>query len=192
MYAKKIAARLQGLPVDTPLPLPTLLSCGAVSGACTSFVLTPFELVKCRAQVESNLHKTAPRGPLAIAQNYVASAGVCALWRGQTGTLIREAGGTAAWFGAYEGLTHFYKQRSHNQTLTTWQLMTAGAAAGVSYHIFFFPADSVKSRVQALSSESDAAAGSFMSTARDMYRNGGPRIFYRGLGITAARVMFWS
>jgi hypothetical protein len=41
-------------------------------------------------------------GPLAILRDAIRADGMRGLWLGQTGTLIRETGGSAAWFGTKE------------------------------------------------------------------------------------------
>lgn len=96
--------------------------CGAISGSFTSLILTPIELIKCKMQVQGNAANpfpgslgasarktsthtlTAPRlpGPLTLIQDIVKVYGVRGLWHGQMGTFLRETGGSAAWFGAYE------------------------------------------------------------------------------------------
>jgi mitochondrial ornithine carrier protein len=77
-------------------------------------IRTPIELVKCKMQVQmlaipitiSASSAKAMRanlpGPIAILSSIIRSTGVRGLWLGHTGTLIREAGGTAAWFATKE------------------------------------------------------------------------------------------
>ena len=36
----------------TMLSIPSIIACGAFSGICVSFLLTPVELVKCRLQIQ--------------------------------------------------------------------------------------------------------------------------------------------
>ena len=54
-------------PRDKVLPLPALWFTGAFSGAFTSFVLTPIELVKCKIQVPMKTAGAAPSKPPSIA-----------------------------------------------------------------------------------------------------------------------------
>lgn len=143
---------------DTPMPLPALWFTGAFSGTFTSFVLTPVELVKCRIQVPA----AVPLRPMAVVRDiWRNEGGLRAFWRGQLGTLIREAGGCAAWFGSKETTSTFFRKRNLARAaspterevvaaspLPLWQQAVAGASAGVSYNFLFFPADTVKSRMQ--------------------------------------------
>jgi ornithine carrier protein len=95
------------------LPFSALLACGAFSGAFTSILLTPIELIKCKMQVPlppsflaSNLGYTTtkPPSPLGLMRTIFQTQGILGFWHGQLGTLIRETGGSAAWFGSYEGV----------------------------------------------------------------------------------------
>jgi mitochondrial ornithine carrier protein len=186
-----------------PLPFSGLLISGAASGAFTSVLLTPIELVKCKMQVPSITTGAKP-GPLAILATVFRHDGIFGLWRGQMGTLIRETGGSAAWFGSYEGVSALFKKSNKQSqpqthadgkeeeeeegTLALWQQMLAGAAAGVSYNFIFYPADTIKSRMQTedLSSLSSNKR-SFWSVGKSVWQQQGLKGLYRGCGITVAR-----
>lgn len=141
------------------LPFGGLIFCGALSGAFTSLLLTPIELVKCRMQVPSmatSLGYKSPT-PFSIISSVFKHEGIFGFWHGQLGTLIRETGGSAAWFGSYEGVCRAFKRQQakvaenrtgENSQLPIWQQLLAGAAAGMSYNFLFYPADTIKSRMQ--------------------------------------------
>ncbi|KAL2436730.1 Amino-acid transporter arg-13 [Exophiala dermatitidis] len=180
------------------LPFPYLVGCGAASGAFTSLLLTPIELIKCKMQVPTSAsslasHKSArPPGPLALVRTVFRTQGILGFWHGQLGTLIRETGGSAAWFGSYEGVKTLFVKYDPSVSQVTdvkvWQQMCAGAAAGMSYNFVFYPADTVKSRMQ--TSAADIAAVkrmTFASTAQELWREQGLKGFYRGCGITVFR-----
>ncbi|GAM90503.1 hypothetical protein ANO11243_085470 [Dothideomycetidae sp. 11243] len=176
-------------PADKPLPLSALAVCGAFSGAFTSLFLTPIELVKCKMQV-----------PTQAGSRIVRTQGVTGFWHGQMGTLLRETGGSAAWFGSYEGVSAAFRKynagkgpptdngHGANAVLPVHQQMMAGAVAGMSYNFAFFPADTIKSRMQT----EDVAAltgsrPSFWSVGRAIWAQHGLKGLYRGCGITVAR-----
>ncbi|MCJ1280890.1 hypothetical protein MMC26_000207 [Xylographa opegraphella] len=186
------------------LPLRALVACGAASGAFTSLLLTPIELVKCQMQVplSAGLHRGA--GPVAVVAAVYRHHGLAGFWHGQLGTLIRETGGSAAWFGSYEGASALFRRydaRPHPTTplheaaaaaaapLPLWQQMLAGAAAGVSYNFVFYPADTVKSRMQTedVAQRAGGARRSFWVVATALWRLQGVSGLYRGCGITVAR-----
>ena len=186
---------------EKALPLNALVACGAASGAFTSLLLTPIELVKCQMQVP--LTPSAYRGPspFSVIASVFRHHGLLGFWHGQLGTLIRETGGSAAWFGGYEGVSALF--RRYNQppsstlipdnnvspTLPTWQQMLAGATAGVSYNFVFYPADTIKSRMQTeeLSGLSGVQRRTFWSVGRTLWQQQGIQGLYRGCGITVAR-----
>jgi ornithine carrier protein len=178
------------------LPFSGLLISGAASGAFTSVLLTPVELVKCKMQVPSSTAGNKP-GPLSIIGSVFRRHGILGLWRGQMGTLIRETGGSAAWFGSYEAVSALFRKRASSglsASTTTSELgrlplhqqMLAGAAAGVSYNFIFYPADTIKSRMQ---TEDVLHSGrrSFWSVGQALWQQQGLKGMYRGCGITVAR-----
>lgn len=188
------------LPNVDPLPFTALLACGAVSGAFTSLLLTPIELVKCKMQVPVNNTSAGapPMGPGAIIASIYRYQGLMGFWHGQMGTLIRETGGSAAWFGAYEGVKIMFKKTNAKRTsslsadadLPVWQQMTAGAAAGVSYNFIFYPADTIKSRMQTEDVTKFTGSGqkqTFGAVGRALWYQDGLKGLYRGCGITCAR-----
>ncbi|KZT61715.1 mitochondrial carrier [Calocera cornea HHB12733] len=211
----------------TTLSLGQVAMAAAGAGAITSFVLTPIELVKCRMQVQmlaaevrsvAALQAALPgvaaatvahrpsfrelQGPFSIITTVVRTEGLRGLWLGQTGTLLRETGGAAAWFGANEAVSRFILRRRAKQTgrdvsemskkdLKPWESVIAGAFAGVSYNTVLYPADSVKSAIQTEEElrprGSMAPRPTFVGTFRAIYAAQGIRGLYAGLGITVAR-----
>ena len=172
------------------LPFTALLACGAVSGAFTSLALTPIELVKCKMQVPGPSQSTH-RSITSILRTILATHGLPGLWHGQLGTLIRETGGSAAWFGSYEATKILF--RRYDNTIDTiddvkiWQQMLGGAAAGMSYNFVFYPADTIKSRMQTEDMGLTKGRGTFLGVGRELWRQQGLKGFYRGCGITVFR-----
>lgn len=145
-------------------------------------------------------------GPVALFAQTVREGGLRSLWLGQTGTLLRETGGGVAWFLAFESTCRWFVKRRQEQQavpgsasgrvtkddLSSWQLMLAGAMAGVSYNVVLFPADSVKSTMQ---TQRELAAGSgkppatlgFLGTLKSIYTTRGLAGLYAGCGITCLR-----
>ncbi|ORY65969.1 amino acid transporter arg-13 [Pseudomassariella vexata] len=190
---------------DQILPLPALWFTGAFAGAFTSYVLTPIELVKCKIQVPASssvdgvVNNKAP-GVFSIIRDVYRHEGLKGFWRGQTGTLIRETGGCAAWFGFKETTTKLFyalnerglKNKSERDALRTealplWQQAVAGANAGVSYNFLFFPADTIKSRMQTTAIGLRGAQTTFLQEGKALWRQYGLRGLYRGCGITCIR-----
>ncbi|GAA5871273.1 hypothetical protein JCM16303_000702 [Sporobolomyces ruberrimus] len=219
-----------------PLPIPQIATSAAVAGAAASFVLTPVELVKCKMQVQNivaadallaaagtkstiaastaipllaSTNSKPPPGPIAITRTILRESGFKGLWLGQTGTFLRETGGSAAWFTTFEVLSTFFAQRRTNRgetshvnpgggpvtkgDLAAWELMLSGASAGVVYNCVLFPADCIKSTIQTEDELRGSAlkAGEqrrgFLQVGKDIYRARGIKGLYSGCGLTALR-----
>ncbi|OJD19787.1 hypothetical protein AJ78_00287 [Emergomyces pasteurianus Ep9510] len=204
------------------LPQSALLVCGAASGAFTSLLLTPVELIKCKMQVPASGSSKTPAykspGPISLIAAVFRHEGLLGFWRGQMGTLIRETGGSAAWFGSYEGVLAFFKKynaatvaaastASANVDASTTagaatadnaplvhQRLLAGAAAGISYNFIFYPADTIKSRMQtenithaAIGDAARRSRPTFWAVGKALWKQQGLVGLYRGCGITCAR-----
>jgi ornithine carrier protein len=185
-------------PKTTATPISHLCAAGAGAGLAVSFVLTPIELVKCRMQVQMLSPMFAqqgrrPPGPVSIASQILRENGARGLWLGQTGTLLREVGGSVAWFVTFElACRQFVKLRksptASKSDLGPLELMPSGAAAGVGYTVVLFPADTIKSTIQTARELSPAAAPkSFLQTGLDIYRSKGLRGLYQGCATTCVR-----
>ncbi|KAI0482931.1 amino acid transporter arg-13 [Xylariaceae sp. FL0804] len=188
---------------DSVLPLPALWFTGAFSGTFTSFVLTPIELVKCKVQVpETALDGKAPKVPsvMSVIRDVYRHEGIRGFWVGQMGTFLRESGGCAAWFGGKETTTKLFRMLNESsattqlekdalatETLPIWQQAVAGASAGMSYNFLFFPADTIKSRMQTSPVGGAMQNRTFLQEGRALWRQHGLRGMYRGCGITVLR-----
>lgn len=158
--------------------LPASLFCGMISGAATSFVLTPIELVKCKMQVlDPNSQQI---GLWKMIRQIWSKHGFKGFWQGQSSTFLRECGGSAAWFGANEYVGSLL---APSRQKTVAESAIAGAAAGVAYNVSLFPVDTIKSKIQTQAMNDDG----FVKVAKDIFKNGGVAAFYRGCGITMAR-----
>ena len=133
-------------------------------------------------------------GPLTLVARIYRQEGLVGFWHGQLGTLIRETGGSAAWFGSYEGVSLLFRKRRDSTTgtkdkaLPIYQQMLAGAVAGMSYNFLFYPADTIKSRMQ--TEEVGQLTGgrrTFAEVGKTLWREQGLRGLYRGCGITVGR-----
>lgn len=190
------------IPKNESLPLPALYFTGAFSGAFTSLVLTPVELVKCKIQVPAagDGKSTAHLRPISVIRNVYRHHGLRGFFHGGVGTLIREAGGGAAWFGAKETVSKMFydlsaksattdeeRQAILSKPLPLWKQAVAGATGGVSYNFLFFPADTIKSRMQTAPIGHSVQSRSFVAEGVELWKQHGVRGMYRGCGITCLR-----
>ena len=146
-------------------------------------------------------------GPIEVLKTVIRTNGFRGLWLGQTGTLIRETGGSAAWFGSKEftaGLLLSYRSKKHpelvadgrkltKKDLLLWESALSGASAGILYNLALFPADTVKSTIQTEEELRPRAKGAprptFFGTLNQLYVKQGLKGLYAGCGITIARAV---
>jgi ornithine carrier protein len=181
---------------EKDLPYEAMLGCGMVAGAFTSLFLTPIELVKCKMQVPlQTAGATIVRpGMLSIIGSIYRHQGFLGYWHGQTGTFIRETGGGAAWFGGYEGAKIVFKHLNqasgpvNDDELPVVQRMAAGSIAGMLYNFLFYPADTIKSRMQTEDVQRlTGGKSTFRAVGAALWKQHGLKGLYRGCGITVGR-----
>ncbi|WVQ75916.1 hypothetical protein IAR50_005551 [Cryptococcus sp. DSM 104548] len=140
----------------------------------------------------------SPLGPVALIFDTIRQSGVRGLWLGQTGTLLRETGGSAAWFSAYESGARYFigrhqakigsARKATKADLTAPELMASGAFAGMSYNVILFPADSIKSTMQTSAElNPHKPPPGFFPTAKNIWKTRGIRGMYAGCGLTVLR-----
>jgi hypothetical protein len=110
---------------------------GAISGFISSFVISPFELVKNRIQIESKYNKKYSTVLLEIYKKKI-------FWKGLTPTIIREIPACSIYFGShlyFKNHLNFYL----NDNLSSF---ISGGLAGMSCWFFTYPFDTIKTKIQ--------------------------------------------
>jgi hypothetical protein len=110
---------------------------GAISGFISSFVISPFELVKNRIQVENNYNK---KYSTVIKEIYKKKI----LWKGLTPTILREIPACSIYFGTYNYLKKYLDIRMNNN----FSCIIAGGLSGMSCWFFTYPFDTIKTKIQ--------------------------------------------
>uniref|UniRef100_A0A7S0I9L0 Mitochondrial carrier family n=1 Tax=Micromonas pusilla TaxID=38833 RepID=A0A7S0I9L0_MICPS len=171
---------------------------GVVGGVLQSFVVSPFELVKIRQQSAGGTATLA----VSTLAGTLGRAGLAT--RGLGATLLRDGVPHGAWFAAYEWSKRRMIRDDENDGLSAttsggltdaWVPLCAGAfAAAVAWGVGY-PADLVKTRVQAHAARSAAAAtlapGLAETCAAMLRESGGDvlRAFYRGFDLKLLRAV---
>lgn len=180
-----------------------------MAAAAKSSSLNPVILAGVSPGATTTVSFSQLPGPLTLIRSVIHLDGFRGLWHGHTGTLLRETGGSAAWFSAKETASRAFlsrrarlENRPYDQLRTAdlrpWESMLAGACGGVSYTVALFPADSVKSAMQTeeemrprkpLSATGGVrqSRATFSGTFRAIYARQGVRGLYAGCGITMLR-----
>ena len=171
---------------ERDLSYPELFVAGAISGFATGIVLTPPELIKCRVQV-ANAASAGSTSALREARAVLASQGVSGLFVGLSSCLYREVPGNIAYFGTYETVCRLLTpQGKVKKDLHPLAVMFAGACSGAMYWTAFYPADTVKTRLQ---TDASLQGRSFFHVLKTVYRNEGIKGLYKGWGVTALRAI---
>jgi ornithine carrier protein len=78
--------------------------------------------------MESSGSTASKPGPIGVMKEVWKHHGIKGFWNGQTGTFLRETGGSACWFGAYEYVGATLRKRKGSEQLGNGEMMLAGAA----------------------------------------------------------------
>ncbi|OHE98521.1 hypothetical protein CORC01_06142 [Colletotrichum orchidophilum] len=177
---------------------------GAVGGLATWVVSTPTELIKCRAQLSS-----PPASSWAITKDVWRAEGIRGLYFGGVVTALRDSVGYGFYFWSYEITTRWMGVggdgvQDTNLKEEAAKVLLCGGLAGIVTWVSIFPLDVIKTRVQTQafqppsaerspllaaqgSSQQPAKRAGAMQVAREAYREGGMRVFFRGLTVCSVR-----
>ncbi|KAI5460248.1 mitochondrial carrier domain-containing protein [Mariannaea sp. PMI_226] len=172
---------------------------GAVGGLATWVVSTPTELIKCRAQLA-----TQQLTSWAITKQIWQGEGIRGLYFGGAITAIRDSVGYGFYFWSYELSTRWLAAKTGAEVSLHQEaakVLLCGGLAGVVTWASIFPLDVVKTRVQAqpwnrqpdssplLGGDINRPEKRFgaLKVAQDAYREGGFRVFFRGLTVCSVR-----
>lgn len=188
----------------------TTFIAGAIGGLATWVVSTPTELVKCRAQLTSNPETSSREIARRVWRN---EGGIRGFYHGGAVTALRDSIGYGFYFWSYELMTRWMDNRQSNgghdgkvgggaAGSEAAKVLLCGGIAGIVTWASIFPLDVIKTRVQA-QVYSHGAPGAVigettpllqkqerlgaLDTARQAYREGGLRVFFRGLTVCSVR-----
>eukprot|EP01086_Lenisia_limosa_P013329 TRINITY_DN42344_c0_g1_i1.p1 TRINITY_DN42344_c0_g1~~TRINITY_DN42344_c0_g1_i1.p1 ORF type:complete len:304 (-),score=48.99 TRINITY_DN42344_c0_g1_i1:35-946(-) len=130
----------------------TLMGAGAITGAASTSLIVPIELLKNKMQVQySNLKpgvKPQYNGVVDCAVKTVKSEGFPGLYRGLLITLYRDIPGRAVYFGAYEIIKRMLTPKEQKGQLSPGRGLIAGGLVGIVAWLVILPIDIAKTRLQ--------------------------------------------
>ena len=162
---------------------------GCIAGAAQTVVLTPVDVLKIRLQLQTAVPGAAGYvGPLAMLRRLLLSDGVRGLFRGLGITAIRDVPSFGVYFAVFEAAREAAEPGcraagAKNAPLVTW---AAGGLAGAVSWIAVYPFDVLKSRIQSTPAATSRYRG-WIDCAAVSFREGGGRVFVRGLPATLSR-----
>lgn len=160
-------------------------------------VVTPMEVVKIRMQAQYHSlsdpldipkYRSAPHALLTV----VKDEGLGALYRGVSLTALRQGTNQAANFTAYTELKETLQKlqpQYADQNLPSYQTTCIGLISGAVGPFTNAPIDTIKTRLQKTPAEpGQSAIQRVVLIARDMFRQEGPKAFYKGITPRVMRV----
>ncbi|KAI4274395.1 MAG: hypothetical protein LQ337_003967 [Flavoplaca oasis] len=178
---------------QTPFTIGQISAAGFFSAIPMTLITAPFERVKVLLQIQGQKNlapgeKPKYSGGVDVVRQLYREGGIRSVFRGSAMTLARDGPGSAAYFATYEyvkrRLTPKDEAGNLSGELSLTAVMTAGGAAGVAMWIPVFPIDTVKSRLQ--SADGRPTIG---GTISGLWRSGGLRAFFPGIGPAMARAV---
>ncbi|KAK3260244.1 hypothetical protein CYMTET_30786 [Cymbomonas tetramitiformis] len=166
VYIKRIQDRVQ-LNSTTV----RLLS-GMLSGVTSRTLVAPLERIKLEYQIKRATSKSVRAHVVNIYQR----EGVRGFWRGNFVNLLRTAPYKAMNFYSFDTYRDILLQRSNRAELTNSQRAIAGAGAGITATVCFFPLDVIRTRIIANSKAHSVVSMFSMIVAKE-----GAGALYRGL-----------
>lgn len=176
-----------------PLSIAQISAAGFFSAIPMTLITAPFERVKVLLQIQGQKQlvpgeKPKYSGGVDVVRQLYREGGIRSVYRGSAMTLARDGPGSAAYFATYEYIKKILSPRGANGNPTGQLSMKAviagGGAAGIAMWIPVFPIDTIKSRLQ--SAEGRPTIGGVIG---GLYRNGGIRAFFPGIGPALARAV---
>ena len=189
---------------------------GTLGGVVQSVVVSPVELLKTARQLAPD--GVGLRGTLRSLAPAVRASGPAVLFRGMGATILRDGIPHGVWFVAYAWAKRRASQRrarararssasargrrerrsgtggvggEDQEEISAAETLAAGAFAAAVAWAVGYPADPIKTRIQAVAASTGAVPG-IRATSRMMLREAGGNVikaFYRGIGLKLARAL---
>ena len=160
-------------------------------------VVCPMEVVKIRLQAQYHSlsdpldvpkYRSAPHALITV----LREEGVSALYRGVSLTALRQGTNQAVNFTAYTELKQLLQSlqpKYEGRELPSWQTAIIGLVSGAMGPFSNAPIDTIKTRLQKTPAEAgETALSRITKIATDMFKQEGPRAFYKGITPRVMRV----
>ncbi|RKP03328.1 hypothetical protein CXG81DRAFT_4512, partial [Caulochytrium protostelioides] len=164
------------------LPLWAELAAGCAAGGSQVIFTNPLEIVKIRLQVAGEAAKLAIGAvPRVRAIHIVQELGLLGLYKGVTACLLRDVPFSAIYFPVYSHLKKdVFHEGQRDKKLAPWELLTAGAVAGMPAAYLVTPADVIKTRLQVAARSGETTYTGIRDAFVKILREEGPTAFFKG------------
>ena len=166
---------------------------GAMAGSAQILIITPIELAKTRLQVQGQGQRLTQKnkvytGTFDCLQKIYKTEGIFGCYRGFLATVTRDVPGFAVYFGVYFSLCQAFRPKGQTiKDISTLQLMVAGGLTGIISWTYSYPADVIKSKIQA---EGLTPLGKYQSYAdciKISIKTDGFSVFFKGMSVCLLR-----
>lgn len=171
------------------ITMPWEILAGSCAGACQVIFTNPLEITKIRLQVQGEYISDALKHGKCIrpksAFDIVCQLGLRGLYKGALACLMRDVPFSAIYFPTYANL----KKRmfgwdpvdpTMKKNLKSWELLTAGALAGVPAAYLTTPCDVVKTRLQVETTSDKKAYNGISNAFSSIWKQEGFKAFFKG------------
>lgn len=172
---KKLVSSYTGV-AASEFTIPQISTAGFISAVPTTLVAAPFERIKVMMQIQSG----GKSSMASVVKEMYKTGGIRSIFKGSVATLARDGPGSALYFATYEYLKE--KLSAPGEDLSLFAITIAGGFAGVAMWLGVFPVDTIKSTQQ--SSNTNV---SIMKVTSNIYKRGGIKAFFPGVGPALAR-----
>ncbi|KAJ1989548.1 mitochondrial aspartate-glutamate transporter agc1 [Dimargaris cristalligena] len=162
------------------IPLWAEVLAGCTAGGSQVVFTNPLEIVKIRLQVQGEMLKSVDVVPRQSAISIVRQLGLVGLYKGAGACLLRDIPFSAIYFPVYAHIKKDVFLECPGVKLGIWQLLVAGALAGMPAAYLTTPADVIKTRLQVEARQGQTAYNGIRDAARKIYAEEGFRAFFKG------------
>lgn len=177
------------------LSISQIAAAGFISALPTTAVAAPFERIKVILQLQgqetskpaatAGASAAAPKkqftGAIDVALHLYKTGGLKSVFKGSVATFARDGPGSALYFATYEYLKRELTPAGSDK-MSLGAISFAGGMAGIAMWVPVFPIDTIKSNLQ-----SGKNTGGLIAVTKDIYRSGGLKAFFPGIGPALAR-----
>ncbi|GMI74006.1 hypothetical protein like AT4G03115 [Hibiscus trionum] len=160
------------------------IASGAFSGAISTALTNPVEILKVRLQMNSDLRQ---RGPIAEMRRIISKEGIRALWKGVGPATVRAAALTSSQLATYDESKQVLVKLTPLEE-GIYLHLASSTIAGLVSTLITAPIDMVKTRLML---QRESVVGNYKNgfhCAYQVLRTEGPRGLYKGAFATFARL----
>ena len=173
--------------------LKTEILAGTMAGAAQILVITPVELAKTKLQIQGRGQKLQKKnkiysGTFDCLRKVYKTEGIVGCYRGFLATVLRDVPGLGVYFGVYFSLCHALIQKGQTlKDINAIQLILAGGLTGIASWVYSYPADVIKSKIQAEGLAPVGKYRSYTDCIRTSIKSDGYTVFFRGISVCLLR-----